>query len=41
MPGLLAEVLARGNGAAFQRSAYGGDGSMSEMIDGAAVATIR
>ena len=38
---LLAEVLARGNGAAFQRSAYGGDGSMSEMIDSAAAATIR
>jgi len=38
---LLAEVLARGNGAAFQRSVYGGDGSMSEMIDSAADATIR
>jgi glutamate---cysteine ligase / carboxylate-amine ligase len=38
---LLAEVLARGNGAAFQRSAYGGDGSMSEMIDSAAAATVR
>ena len=38
---LLAEVLARGNGAAFQRSVYGGDGSMSEMIDSAAAATIR
>jgi glutamate---cysteine ligase / carboxylate-amine ligase len=37
---LLATVLARGNGAAFQRT-YGGDGSMSEMIDGAAAATIR
>jgi carboxylate-amine ligase len=38
---LLAEVLARGNGAAFQRNAYRGDGSMSEMIDSAAAATIR
>ncbi len=38
---LLAEVLARGNGAAFQRNAYGGNGSMSEMIEGAAAATIR
>ena len=38
---LLAEVLARGNGAAFQRNAYGGDGSMSEMIDSATAATIR
>ena len=37
---LLAEVLARGNGAAFQRRVYG-DGSMSEMIDSAAAATIR
>ena len=36
-----AEVLAGGDGAAFQRSAYGGDGSMSEMIDSAAAATIR
>ncbi|HEX4397164.1 MAG TPA: glutamate--cysteine ligase [Trebonia sp.] len=38
---LLATVLARGNGAAFQRGAYGGDGSMSEMIDRAVAATIR
>ena len=38
---LLAAVLARGNGAAFQRSVYGGDGSMSEMIGSAAAATIR
>jgi glutamate---cysteine ligase / carboxylate-amine ligase len=38
---LLADVLARGNGAAFQRSAYGGDGSMSAMIGSAAAATIR
>ena len=38
---LLSEVLLRGNGAAFQRSAYGGDGSMSEMIDSAAAATMR
>jgi glutamate---cysteine ligase / carboxylate-amine ligase len=37
---LLADVLARGNGAAFQRSVYG-NGSMSEMIDSAAAATIR
>jgi carboxylate-amine ligase len=38
---LLVTVLARGNGAAFQRSVYGGDGSMSEMIGSAAAATIR
>jgi carboxylate-amine ligase len=38
---LLAAVLARGNGAAFQRSVYGGDGSMSEMIGSAAAATVR
>ena len=38
---LLSEVLARGNGAAFQRSAYGEDGSMSAMIDSAAAATMR
>jgi glutamate---cysteine ligase / carboxylate-amine ligase len=38
---LLAAVLNRGNGAAFQRGAYGGDGSMSEMIDRAADATMR
>ena len=38
---LLAEVLARGNGATFQRSHYHGDGSVSEMIDSAAAATIR
>jgi carboxylate-amine ligase len=38
---LLADVLNRGNGAAFQRGAYGGDRSMAEMIDSAAAATIR
>ena len=37
---LLAAVLSRGNGAAFQRAAYR-DGGMSRMIDGAADATTR
>jgi glutamate---cysteine ligase / carboxylate-amine ligase len=37
---LLAAVLARGNGAAFQRSVHR-DGSLSSMIDSAAAATTR
>ena len=37
---LLAALLARGNGAAFQRSAYH-DGSVSGMIDSAVAATAR
>jgi carboxylate-amine ligase len=37
---LLAAVLARGNGATFQRKAYH-DGSLSSMIDSAAAATTR
>lgn len=37
---LLAAVLARGNGAAFQRGAYR-DGRLSSMIDSAAAATTR
>ena len=36
---LLAAVLARGNGAAFQRGAYGGGGGMAQMIDRAAATT--
>ena len=38
---LLDAVLARGNGAAFQRGAYGGEGGMAQMIDRAAAATTR
>jgi glutamate---cysteine ligase / carboxylate-amine ligase len=38
---LLAAVLDRGNGAAFQRGAYGGDGSMSQMIEKAASITAQ
>ena len=37
---LLAEVLARGNGAAFQRNAYQ-DAGMSRMIDNAVSVTAR
>jgi carboxylate-amine ligase len=37
---LLAAVLARGNGSAFQRNAYRG-GDLSGMVDSAATATIR
>ncbi len=38
---LLAAVLARGNGAAFQRNAYYGGSGLPSMIDGAATVTTR
>jgi len=39
--GLLAAVLRRGNGAAFQRSAYRRSGSLPEVVGSAAAVTAQ
>ena len=38
---LLTAVLARGNGSAFQRSAYRSESNLSCMVDSAATVTTR